>query len=119
MTGTVRRVATILVALAVAASLIVLYRNHRREVAQEAAREAPVVAPSRTGNSEGAALVTLDSAEARGVGLQVAALRPASGRSEERLPAEVVPESERTAVLRAPVAGRFTVPSGARWPGLG
>jgi biotin carboxyl carrier protein len=119
MTGTFRRVAAILVSLAVAVLLVMLFRDHQREVAQEAEREAPVVAPSRIGSAEGAALVTLDSAEARRVGLQVAALRPASGRSEERLPAEVVPESERTAALRAPVAGRFTVPAGTHWPGLG
>jgi biotin carboxyl carrier protein len=119
MTGTVRRVAAILVALAAAVWLVMLYRDHQREVAREAEREAPVVAPSRIGTAQGAAMVTLDSAEARRVGLQVAALRPAASRPEERLPAEVVPESERTAVLRAPVAGRFMAPAGARWPKLG
>lgn len=119
MTGTVRRGAAILLAIVAAACLGTLYRSHRRDVAREAAREEPVVAPSRLAGEQRAAVVTLDSAEVRRVGLELTALRPASTRPEERLPGEVVAESERAVVLRAPVSGRFTVPAGARWPGLG
>jgi biotin carboxyl carrier protein len=103
----------------VAVALVVLYRNHQREVAREAAREAPIVAPSRVRDEGGAAIVTLDSADRRRVGLELAPVRPMAGAPEERLPGEVVPETERAAVLRAPVAGRFTVPDGAHWPSLG
>ena len=119
MTGSVRRVVPILLAAAAAVVLVVLYRNHRREVAHEAEREAPVVAPSRVREEAGAAVVTLDSAERRRIGLAVAALEAVSSAPEQRFPGELVAESERAAVLRAPVAGRFTVPAGARWPGLG
>ena len=119
MSGAVRRVAPFLLALAVTAGLVVLYRAHRREVAREAEREAPVVAPSRVREQGGAAVVSLDSTERRRVGVEVAPLRPIASAPETRLPAEVVAESERAAVLRAPVAGRLTVPEGARWPGLG
>ena len=119
MNALVRRVLAAAVGLGVAAVLVVLYRNHRREVMQEAAREAPVVAPSRVLSADGAVVITLDSAELPRVGVRVAALAAASRAPEARLPGEVVPEVERTAVLRAPVAGRLTVADGARWPGLG
>lgn len=119
MRGTLRRIAPIVLVVAAAAGLIVLYRNHQRDVAEEAAREAPVVAPSRVAAQGGAAVVTLDSAESRRIGLEVAAAQPISRSLQERLPGTVVVESERSAALRAPLAGRFTVPAGARWPGLG
>ena len=99
--------------------LILRYRDHRQEVALEQGREAPVVAPSRVTEQEGTAMVTLDSAEAGRIGLRLAALRPASGEREARFTAEVIPEAERVAVLRAPIPGRLSIPPGARWPGLG
>jgi biotin carboxyl carrier protein len=119
MSGAARRLAPILLATAVAAGLVVLYRRHERDVAREAARDAPVVAPSRVRDEAGAAVVTLDSAERRRVGLELAPLEAVASAPEIRLPGEVVPESERAAVLRAPVAGRFTVPPGGHWPALG
>lgn len=119
MRSGLRTVVLLAVALGAGVGLVVLYRNHQRDVALEAAREAPVVAPSRVAEQEGRAVVALDSGEVERVGLVLAALRPAAGGGEARLPAEVVPDAGRAAVLRAPVAGRLTVPSGARWPGLG
>src|SRR3954468_3433682 len=114
-----RGVAIAVVAAAGAFALIILYRDHQREVAVESQREAPVVAPSRVAEQGGRAVVALDTAEARRIGLELAALRPSTGHRESLLPGEVVPETERAAVLRAPVAGRLTVPKGARWPSLG
>jgi biotin carboxyl carrier protein len=114
-----RRVLAVVLAAAAAIALIVLYRSHLSEVAREAGRDQPVVAASRVHDVEGAAVVALDSAERHRVGLALAPLHAVSRVPEDRLPAEVVPESGRTAVLRAPVAGRFTVPEGARWPALG
>ncbi len=119
MSGAIRRVAPIALAAALATGLVLLYRQHRREVAAEAGRDAPLVAPSRVRDQHGTAIVTLDSAERQRIGLAVAALHPITGALEASLPGEVVVETERATVLRAPVAGRFTLPRGAHWPGLG
>ena len=108
-----------LVAVAVAVALVLLYRQHRAEVLAESKREAPVVAPSRVTEDDGIALVTLDSAEQHRVAIAVASLHAATLRPEALLAGQVVPEPERTAVIRAPVSGRLAVADGARWPGLG
>ncbi|HEX3233828.1 MAG TPA: HlyD family efflux transporter periplasmic adaptor subunit [Gemmatimonadales bacterium] len=117
--GTARRVLPIVLALGLAAALILLYRAHRRQVELQAQRDAPVVAASRLEESREAVFVSLDSADSRRIGLATEPLRAISRAPEERLAAEVVAEPERTAVLRAPVGGRLTVPGGARWPSLG
>jgi hypothetical protein len=119
MSPAVRRLVAGLLAVVVAIGLVVLYRGHRREVAQEAVRDAPVVAPSRVSQDSGSVVVSLGPDERRRVGIELAVVRPASRGLEARLTGDVVPETERAAVLRAPVAGRFTVPDGARWPALG
>ena len=119
MSPAVRRLGAGLLAVALATGLVVLYRGHRREVAKEAVRSAPVVAPSRVSQDSGSVVVSLQPDERRRVGIELALVRPASRGLEARLTGDVVPETERTAVLRAPVAGRFTVPDGARWPALG
>jgi biotin carboxyl carrier protein len=119
MKPSLRAAGLAIVVIGLAAWLIVRYREHRREVSLEAQRDAPVVAASRVTERDGAAVVALDSAEARRVGLTLAALRAAPAEREARFPAEIVPEAERVSVLRAPIAGRFTLPPGARWPGLG
>jgi hypothetical protein len=68
MSSAARRLGPMLLAVAAAVALVVLYRRHQRDVAQEAARETPVVAPSRVREQGGMAVVTLDSAEVRRVG---------------------------------------------------
>jgi biotin carboxyl carrier protein len=85
---------------------------------KEADADDPVVAPSRVVEREGAALVSLDTAEVRRIGLRVVELKPASAREGRRLPAQVVPEPERTVTVRAPVSGRLTAAEGRRWPAL-
>ena len=119
MSTTVRRVVAGLIALGIAIALVVLYRGHRSEGTREAERDAPVVAPSRVSGDSKAVVVALRPDERRRVGVELAVLRRASRGIELRLAGEVVPETERAAVLRAPVAGRFTIPEGARWPTLG
>jgi hypothetical protein len=119
MSAGVRRIVAGLLVVVAGAGLVVLYRAHRREVAQEAEREAPVVAPSRVSRDGEWVVVSLRPEERRRVGLELQAVRPASRGQEIRLPGEVVPETERAAVLRAPVAGRLALPEGARWPALG
>ncbi len=114
-----RSVAAGLVGIAGAALLVVLYRSHRGGVSAEEDRDQPVVAPSRVHHSEDTVFVALDSADARRVGLETAALAGASGAPEERMTGEVIPEPARMASLRAPVAGRLSVAAGARWPSLG
>ena len=119
MSRALRRILPIVLVLAGAVWLITRFRESRRDVAHQAGRDAPVVAPSRVTNARGAVTVTLDTAELRRIGLSVAAVRPGGRVAEIRLPAEMVAETERAATLRAPVSGRFTVAEGAHWPGLG
>jgi multidrug efflux pump subunit AcrA (membrane-fusion protein) len=120
MSRVARRAGAGLVAVAVAVGLVVLYLGHRLEGAEQAERDLPVVAPSRVSQDSTAVVVSLGPEERRRVGIELAALRAASsGGLDARLSGEVVPETERAAVLRAPVAGRFTVPEGGRWPALG
>jgi biotin carboxyl carrier protein len=119
MSGALRRILPLVLVLAAAVWLIARFRESRRDVAHQAGRDAPVVAPSRVTNAGGAVTVTLDTAELRRIGLSVAALRAGGRVAEIRLPAEMIAETERAATLRAPVSGRFTVAEGARWPGLG
>ena len=119
MSSTVRRLVVGLVALAIAIGLVMLYRGHRTEGAREAEREVPVAAPSRVSGDSDAVVVALRPDERSRVGVELAVLRAASGGAEQRLAGDVIPETERAAVLRAPVAGRFTVPEGVRWPALG
>jgi biotin carboxyl carrier protein len=119
MSGALRRMLAAVLVLAAAIWLITRFRESRRDVAHQAGRDAPVVAPSRVTNAGGAVTVTLDTAEVRRIGLSVAALRAGGRVAEIRLPAEMIAETERAATLRAPVSGRFTVAEGAHWPGLG
>ena len=119
MSGTLRRVVAIVLVLAGAAWIVLRFRESRRDVTHEAERDQPVVAPSRVSAGEDGVMVTLDSTELQRIGLTVAAVRAAGRVAETRLPGEVVAETERAATLRAPVSGRFTVPDGAHWPGLG
>jgi len=120
MSRAVRRLGVGLVVVVVAIALVVLYRGHRLEGAEQARRDLPVVAPSRVSRDSTSVVVSLGPEERRRVGIELAAVRAASsGGLEARLTGEVVLETERAAVLRAPVAGRFTLPDGARWPALG
>jgi biotin carboxyl carrier protein len=119
MSPAVRRLIAGLVALAIAIGLVVLYRGHRSEGAVEAKRDQPVVAPSRVSGDSEAVVVALRPDERSRVGVELTVLGSASRGTEVRLAGDVVPETERAAVLRAPVAGRFIVPDGARWPTLG
>jgi biotin carboxyl carrier protein len=115
-----RRIIPVIIALGVAIGLVWLYRAHIREVTLEAERDEPVVAPSRVVEAgQGAALVAFDSAERRRVGLAVDLLSAASRAPADRLPGEVAAENGRSAVLRAPVSGRLSVPPSAHWPSLG
>jgi hypothetical protein len=101
-------------------ALVYLYNAHRVQLAKGAAREAPVVAPSRVrliGTNQ--AVVTLDSSDLRRVGLVTAPLQRSTRGAEESIAGEVIPEPDRVAVLRAPVAGRLSLPKGAAWPRFG
>ncbi len=88
------------------------------EEMEEADADDPIVAPSRVVEADGEPRVVLDSAEIRRIGLTSAALGAGAARGGRRLTGQVVPEPERTAAVRAPVAGRLTV-EGGRWPALG
>jgi hypothetical protein len=102
-----------------AAGLLWLYLERREEAGREAEREAPIVAPSRVRMEDDGPVVVIDSAEARRLGLKTAVVATAAGAPPLRLPAQVVEEPERVAALRAPLAGRLSVPPGGRWPAIG
>jgi multidrug efflux pump subunit AcrA (membrane-fusion protein) len=103
--------------LAVVAAALIL-RPGGDDQGEEADADDPIVAPSRVVEKGGEPLVVLDSAEVRRIGLTTAVLSPARARDGRRLPAQVIPEPERTATVRAPVAGRLAT-EGGRWPALG
>jgi biotin carboxyl carrier protein len=83
------------------------------------AAEAPVTAASRLRDVEGRAMVVLDSADERRLGLAVAALAARRVAPQVVLTGEVVADSSRTSVVRAPLAGRLAEAEGARWPAFG
>lgn len=119
MTSGRRTLGTAVTVLVAGGALVALYIRHRQEGGAETAREAPVVAPTRVERTPEAVLVSIDSADADRIGLEIAALSRVTRAPGERLAGEVLAEPERIAVLRAPVAGRLTVVPGARWPRLG
>jgi biotin carboxyl carrier protein len=108
--------ASVVVAVVFASLLL---RGERRAEPDGEDRESPIVAASRVREDQGEARVVLDSAEVARVGIAVAPLRPAENGAELRIPGEVVEEPERTAAIRAPVAGRLMEVQRSRWPALG
>ncbi|HEX5385412.1 MAG TPA: HlyD family efflux transporter periplasmic adaptor subunit [Gemmatimonadales bacterium] len=99
--------------------LVTMYHRHEARLEAQAGLQEPVVAPSRVRESGGEATVVLDTADERRLGLRVAPVRAAVAAPEVRLTGELVPEPDRTAAVRAPLAGRLSVPDGAHWPGFG
>jgi biotin carboxyl carrier protein len=114
-----RATLAVLLAAAIAAGVVSLYLGHRGEMERAASREEPIVAPSRVQAGEDGPVIVLDSGEARRIGLETAVLAPASANPQIRLSAEVLEEPERTASVRAPLAGKLAVPDGRTWPSLG
>ncbi len=114
-----RRFGIVLVLFVLAAVAAGILLRPEREGARGEKRETPIVAPSRVREENGEAHVVLDSAEVARVGIGLAALARADRGEELRVAGEVVAEPERTAVIRAPVAGRLTAAASSRWPELG
>jgi multidrug efflux pump subunit AcrA (membrane-fusion protein) len=81
--------------------------------------EAPVSSPSRLQQDGGSALIVLDSADERRLDLGVAALAATTAMPRVVLTGEVIPDSSRTSVVRAPVSGRLVAIEGGRWPAFG
>ena len=119
MTSGFRTVGAAVAVLIAGGALVALYLRHHEEAGAETTREAPVVAPSRVERTPEAVLVSIDSADADRIGLEIASVSRVTHAPGERLAGEVLAEAERIAVLRAPVAGRLAVAPGARWPRLG
>lgn len=119
MNVALRRILLAALLLGASTWMVLRFRQARQDVGREVERDQPVVAPSRVEAANGLVTVTLDSADLGRLALSLVALRPGVGRAETRLPAEVVPETERATTLRAPVTGRLTLPDGAHWPRLG
>jgi len=81
--------------------------------------EAPVSSSSRLQQVGGAALIVLDSADEHRLGLGVAVLTARTTSPRVVLTGEVIPDSSRASVVRAPIAGRLVALEGARWPAFG
>jgi hypothetical protein len=99
---------------------LVLTACSRRSGAEDAEdTEAPVASPSRLQNVDGAAMVVLDSSDERRLDLAVTTLTSRTTSPAVILTGEVVADSSRTSVVRAPIAGRLFQPEGTRWPRFG
>lgn len=108
-----------LVIAGVAVLLVRQYRAARDVREREEAREEPVVAPSRVAEGDDGIVVRLDTAEVRAMGIHVQVVAPARDGSPVRLNAQVVADSARIAIVRAPFAGRLDAVPGVAWPELG
>jgi hypothetical protein len=75
--------------------------------------------PSHLVEEEGEVGITLDSATVARIGLETAALKPATRGSAIELPAIIVADPEATSTLRAGVSGRLSALEGAEWPRYG
>lgn len=106
-----------LTALAVLLSCGCGRKSAERNDAEKA--EAPVSAPSRLRDVDGQATVVLDTADERRLGLAVAVLGARTAAPQVVLTGEVIPDSSRTTIVRAPLGGRLTEPEGTRWPAFG
>ena len=104
-----------------AVALLAMSGCDRKPAAREDAEgaDAPVSAPSRLRDVDGQAMLVLDSADERRLGLSTAVLGARTVSPRVVLTGEVIPDSSRTSVVRAPIAGRLLVPDGARWPAFG
>ncbi|MDQ6736781.1 MAG: HlyD family efflux transporter periplasmic adaptor subunit [Gemmatimonadota bacterium] len=115
-------------ALLIAAGLIVVgivvngYLAGRGERAKEAAREAPINAPSRMratqGPLGGEAAVVLDSIATTRAGIATTVLRAATSGGGVELTGELLADPTRITTLQASVPGRLTA-VGVHWPALG
>ena len=99
--------------------LVTTYRRHQTRLAAQAARDQPVIAPSRVKDVQGEAVIVLDSGDVARLGLRTVVLRSSSSTPIRRLAGELIPEPDRITTVRAPIAGRLSVPPNARWPGFG
>ena len=106
--------------IALGAVLVLLRRGGRATEGEEVERsEEPIVSPSRVLSDQGETRVVLDTGEIRRIALTTAELEAASVDAGVHLTAQVVPEPERTATVRAPVAGRLNAVEKRHWPALG
>ena len=95
------------------------FREGRREMALEQAREAPVVPPTRVQAFGGQAAIVLDSATARRVGIATAVLTETRRAAPVSLTGELIRDPDATETLRAPVTGRLVTAGDQRWPAIG
>jgi biotin carboxyl carrier protein len=91
----------------------------RRDAAPERDPDAPIAPPSRIRASRGEVLVEISADDAPRLGIRLATLAPVRAAPSTRIPGELVADPERTTAIRAPLAGRLSVPAGGRWPQYG
>ena len=95
------------------------FREHREAREREERRDEPIVAPSRVEVTDDGVLVRLDSVERLRAGLRVEALRGVRAAPQVLLNAQVIADSARIALVRAPISGRLDAADGAGWPEIG
>lgn len=113
------RIVLVVLGMALAVVLIWTYQRHRRALAEEQARDAPVVAPLRARQENGELVIVVDSATERLMGLRTETARAGTRAAELALVAEVVPDPQAVLLLRAPVTGRLGSAAGRSWPAFG
>lgn len=95
------------------------FRAHRDAQQREEERDDPIVAPSRVEvTSEGVA-VRLDSLAQQRAGLRLEPVRSVRAAPQVQLNAQVIADSARIALVRAPISGRLDAAEGTRWPDIG
>jgi biotin carboxyl carrier protein len=112
-------VRTLLLGGVVALALGVAVLLSRGATAGDDDSDEPIVAPSRLRADTGGAVIELDSVDLRRLGVRLAPVRAARDAPEVRLAGELVAEPERVTSVRAPLAGRLSLPPGRSWPGYG
>lgn len=106
--------AVIVAVVIIGAGAVYAYRSHQADRRVEA--DAPVIAPSRLSEVEGAAVVKLDSAGMANAALRLAILKRGTEQDGVELRGIVVADPDAVTTVRAPVAGRL---SSYQWPKFG
>ena len=114
-----QRLTAIVCVVGLLAVLAWAFTAGRREQAAERAREAPVVQPSRVQAVGDAVGIVLDRATQARMGIATQPVGLSSQAGTITLTGALAEDPGQVTTVRAPLAGRLTLPPSARWPGVG
>jgi len=114
-----RRVLGGITVVLLVAWLVRAFLGHRAAGPPASPQPSAASQSTRLAATGGPAAIILDSATDRRIGIATAVLRPLRRPGEVSLTGEIVSDPGATATVRAPVAGRLTIPPGTRWPAFG